>query len=306
MPGLDVEPLFIVGVSRSGTTLLRLMLDRHPRLAIPYEAHFIDDWLVRAASFGDLARDERFAALVDALLAEPIIALWNPVPARSAVLERARERSLAGALDALFGAYASSRGKERWGDKSDYVHALPDIAALFPRAQFVHILRDGRDVALSVNLMPWGPDDVITAARWWAHQACLLRRHGDALGRARYMECRFEELVREPERTLRAGCAFLGEEFAPRMLDPRATDAASIPLQRRAQHAGADQALDPARAEGWLTRMGTADVFWFERQARAALVEMGYEPADPQPVLHARAWAWMRAAVRRQLARLHP
>src|SRR5688572_28024490 len=104
MTGLDVHPLFLIGVSRSGTTLLRVMLDRHPRLAIPYEAHFVDDWIVRAPALGDLARDEKFAALVDALLAEPMVALWSAVPARDAVLSRAQERSLAGAVDALFAA----------------------------------------------------------------------------------------------------------------------------------------------------------------------------------------------------------
>jgi hypothetical protein len=300
------RPVFIVGVSRSGTTLLRMMLDRHPRLAIPYEAHFVDDWLERATSLGALDRDEQFAKLVDALLAEPMVALWDPPPTRTAVLARARKRSLAGALDALFGAYADSRGKDRWGDKSDYVDALPEIAELFPRAQFVHIIRDGRDVAASVNRMSWGPDDVITAAQWWSQQVRLLRRNGSTHGVARYHECHTEDLVGYPRRALQAVCTFLGEEFTPRLLDPQFNPRAAIPPHRQAQHAGADLAPDPSRAQAWRKTMRVADLYWFERHARAALLEFGYAPADPDPTKPARAWAWTRAFALRQLARMHP
>src|SRR4051794_27962840 len=128
---------FVVGCSRSGTTLLRALLDAHPLLAVPPESHF-----AVAPRLRRLGRD-------------PWFRLWGIEP------PDLRGLDVADAVRAVFAAYAAAQGKPRYADKTPhYVSHLPLLAERFPEARFVHVVRDGRDVALSLLEVPWGPDDV--------------------------------------------------------------------------------------------------------------------------------------------------
>ena len=188
---------FVVGCSRSGTTLLRAMLDAHPALAVPPESHFA------------LAPNVR--ALRRALRRDPWFALWG--------IEAPDLHGLgcADAVRAVFAAYAAARGKPRYADKTPhYVSHLPELAARFPEAQFVHVVRDGRDVALSLLEVPWGPDTLEDAARHWRRR--VLEGRDAGLPPDRYRELRYEALVADPERELRALAPWLGLDYAGAML----------------------------------------------------------------------------------------
>ena len=147
------------------------------------------------------------------------------------------------AIAAIYEAYADAAGKPRWGDKTPmYMRHLALLDELFPDAQYVHLIRDGRDAALSFLQMPEG-----TFTRTWAHPrtpaqfACLWRKEvGDAralgrrVGATRYHEVRYEALVAEPDATVRRICAFAGIPFEPAMLDyAGAVDVSSKPHQQR-------------------------------------------------------------------------
>ena len=152
---------FIVGVGRSGTTLLRLMLDAHPDLAIPTETHFIPALLQVVETTGD-----REAAL--RLLAGA--ATWPNLGVEIAAVAEAFSRldpfTPGGAARAVFGLYAEAQGKPRWGDKTPpYRASMSEIARALPEARFIHIIRDGRDVALSYRGLWFGPGDDIRYRR---------------------------------------------------------------------------------------------------------------------------------------------
>jgi len=85
---------------------------------------------------------------------------------------------VAGLISALYAEYAAAKGKPRWGDKSDYLDRLHIVNEMFPNAQFIHIIRDGSDVAHSALKLPWGPDDVVRAAEWWNEHVWVGRRVG--------------------------------------------------------------------------------------------------------------------------------
>jgi hypothetical protein len=271
------RPIFLVGIGRSGTTLLRLMLHHHPRIAIPYESHFIVKYHDALAQYGNLAEPDQRGRLVDDLLAEPMLAMWDHEFDRNRVLAEVSEPTLAGVLDALYGEYAAAHGKQRWGDKSDYLERLDVIHELFPCAQFVHIIRDGRDVARSVLKLPWGPDDIIRAAEWWNDHVWVARRMGAILGPSRYLEVRYEALVADPERELRRVCEFLGEDYAPEMLQYHETSASAIPEERRGQHQRVDRAPDPSRASSWRREMHPYDQALFNKFGGRMLNELGYD-----------------------------
>ena len=179
-------PIFIVGCQRSGTTLLRLMLDSHPAISCGPETRFL----------GDLEK----------VTGEH----WD----RMSLYGFPREewlRRIAAFFDSVHTDYARRRGKQRWADKTPrYALTLDFIDELFPDALIVHALRDGRDVVAS-HRDRWGYFSAVRAVEKWPRYVRTVRAKGAAVGPARYHEIRYEELVHRPEATLRGRLDFLGE-----------------------------------------------------------------------------------------------
>lgn len=273
-------PLLLLGVSRSGTTLLRVVLDRSPGLAVPDESFFVPL----------LARRHRGpvdpAAFLDDLGRLPALAAWGLSPAD--VAPRLRPGMAPGeAIAAIYEVHAERAGKPRWGDKTPmYMRHLPLLERLFPAAQYVHLIRDGRDAALSFLQMPPG-----TSTRTWAHPAgaaafaCLWRTEvaaaralGRRVGPARYLEVRYEDLVADPEAVVRRICGFARIPFAPEMLDyTGSVDVSAKPHQQRLRQA-------PTRGvRDWREELDADAARSFEAVAGDLLAELGYELLDPPP-----------------------
>ncbi len=270
-------PFCVIGIGRSGTTLLRLMLHNHPRIAIPYESHFIIDYCNRLEEYGNLDNDDNARLLIKNILNEPIIKMWDYIFDAERVLDNVKERSLRGIIDAIYREYAFSQGKERWGDKSDYLDRLDILSKVFPDAQFIHIIRDGRDVAGSVIKMPWGPSDVIEAAEWWNNHVWVAHRMGAVLGEKRYIEVFYEKLVENPEKELKRLCAFLDEEYSADMLNYHKRSGKSIPNDRKWQHYNVNASPNTSRAYSWKREMNPYDVAVFNKYAHKMLQELDYE-----------------------------
>jgi hypothetical protein len=267
-------PLIVLGVRRSGTTLLRVMLDRNAELAIPDESYFVPQLARRHPGTVDAA------AFVDDLRRMPTLVEWELPP--EAVARRLRPGRTSGeAIAAVFEAYAAARGKPRWGDKTPlYMQHLPLLERLFPAAQFVHLIRDGRDAALSFLSVPegimtegWGhPRDAAGFACQWATEVRAARALGARVGLARYLEVRYEALVAEPEAELRRVCSFAALEYDNAMLGyVGRTDSARKAHQQRLN--------EPPRVgvRSWQSEMAAADVAAFEAVAGDLLNELGYE-----------------------------
>jgi hypothetical protein len=271
-------PLVLLGVSRSGTTLLRVILDRSPGLAIPDESFFVPLLSRRHRGRVDAA------AFLDDVRRIPAVAGWGLAP--DEVAPRLRDGMPVGeAVAAIYEAYAEREGKPRWGDKTPmYMRHLRLLERLFPAAQYVHLVRDGRDAATSFLRMPEG-----TYTRTWAHPetaaafACLWRievEAASALGRRvgakRYHETRYEDLVADPERVVRAICDFAGLPFTQAMLEyPGAVDVSGKPHQQRL--------LSPPTVgvRDWREEMSADDARSFEAIAGDLLADLGYELLEP-------------------------
>jgi hypothetical protein len=283
----------IVGAPRSGTTLLRFMLDAHPLLAIPPETGF----LMQAAAIspgGFAARDSLFR-LVTAF--PPEAPTWDDFGLRRdeflAELESIEPFERADGFRAFYRLYASSQNKPRYGDKTPlYCEHLDTIRAVLPEARFLHIIRDGRDTALSLRPMWFAPgQDIASLAASWKRHVTRARLAG--WGDEDYLEVRFERLVTDTEAVLREVCEFVELPFdaamlryferAPQRLEQHvARHSASGELlvsheQRIEQHRLTVRPPAPERIYRWKDEMSAEEQVEFQEVAGELLGELGYE-----------------------------
>jgi hypothetical protein len=278
-------PFFIVGFQRSGTTLLRLMLDAHSRIAVPLDTTGL--WLhyfSRLAEYGDLWDGEALAHLVSDLLNEHRIRLWGLAATPGEITSRMSARTWPQVMSALYQAYAAERGKAFWGDKDPgNMKRIHVVNHWFPQAQFVHIVRDGRDACLSHQKQAFGHNLILPCAAAWREEVWWVRALGAVLGPARYFELRYEDLIAHPANELRKLCAFLDIAYEDAMLRYYETVDASIPDEKRHIWPLIDRPPKADNAELWKQRMPHALRICFEKRAGPVLAELGYETLRVPP-----------------------
>jgi Sulfotransferase family len=287
---------FVVGVPRSGTTLLRLMLDAHPQLAVPAETHFFPDLIERwhELTAAGAADDRIRAEVIDLITNHP---RWPELGvSEAAVAARLDEGDALGlpqALRSVGAAYALAAGKPRWGDKTPgYVMAMVPIHRALPEARFVHVIRDGRDVAVSLAGVGWGPGDAAGAAKLWSRRIRIARKQAADLPPGTYTEVRYEDLVTDPHAVLEELCRFLELPFSEEMLSyseggSRMLDAigdlgdpsggVKPAAERRRQHASAARPPSTDRIGRWRHDLSEDERRRFESIAGETLEELGYE-----------------------------
>jgi len=276
-PSLDPPPFFIVGAPRSGTTMLRLMLDAHPSISVPPESHFLIDLPRR------LGPDPSWETMVEGLRSDERFNEWGLDPDRvSEVLGELRgptERTWRGLFVAVFEAWARSRGAARWGDKTPiYAMHLTELFRLFPEAVVVHIVRDGRDVACSLRSMPWFDGDLHDAGRRWARTIAAARGSGPMHFGLRYHEIRYEALVEDPRAVLGSLMEAIGETLDERQLAFHERADEAIPEHRRAWHEQTSRPVNESAVGRWRTELDAAEVRVVEVACSPWLARLGYEP----------------------------
>ncbi|MBU0616156.1 MAG: sulfotransferase [Planctomycetes bacterium] len=290
-------PIFICGTGRCGTSWLQQVLSRHSRIfATRYEGRFAVApnglFEIRHEMLG-LPIIKRFKSYILGPCYRKLYRQGTPreyygglytdiefeelehlVSEYERQLRAGIDRATRTLLDGVYSSGMRKQGKSRWLEKTprNLVY-MKELRQLFPKCQFLHIIRDGRDVALSIveNFWPIGsnplanirfsdlPRTTKNAAGYWS---CLLDTAfalSAELPSDAYMEVRFEDLVCEPEPTLRKICDFLGERFEERLLKvPPKTD----------------------RLHRWREQFTKQDKADFKREAGEMLIKVGYEQDD--------------------------
>lgn len=267
-------PVLVLGVRRSGTTLLRVMLDRHSELAVPDESYFVPQLADRHLRHVD--PDE----FVDDLRRIDTLAEWD-VPLDKVRARLTERMPIGAAIATVYAVYAEERGKPRWGDKTPmYMQNLRLLERLFPDALFVHLIRDGRDAALSFLSMPKGlmtetwmqPRDPAAFAGQWRAEVKAAQRLGRRVGAERYLEVRYEELVGDVEAVLRRVSAFARLPYESGM----ANYAGNVDVSTK-PHQQSLRQPPTAGLRDWRLQMSPEDVGAFDRVAGDLLDELGYE-----------------------------
>ncbi|MDA8194932.1 MAG: sulfotransferase [Thermaerobacter sp.] len=286
------HPIFIVGMPRSGTTLLSMLLNRHETVWISPETHFLEEFLPIILHFPKLrARNEKLAA---ALAQNPLDRNFLQrfkreilgknftfsEPELNDLYQRAPRLSARDFFQAILEADAAKHGKRRWGEKTPYhLFYLPALKTLFPPAKFIHIKRDPRAVSLSTRTAwPRSESPAMLASEtcfsWQAHM-----RIGSAypsLYPDDYVEITFEDLVQHTERTLRRVCGFLALDFDPSMLREGREVDPNFHLSVEPWKAKALEPPDASRAAAWLTEMSADERLWFDRLIGTVMKAHGF------------------------------
>lgn len=283
-------PFFIVGNDRSGTTMLRLILDRGAEVAIPPESMFLGDFAAVRTGKIDLSSHDAATRFARNVWEHPKVALWNldgdaPVPAQG--LSHADTYRFS--VEAPYRAYARQHGKRRWGDKTPYyVLHIPEILGVWPDAKFVVLVRDGRDVALSVQKMPFGANNAFAAAETWAEGIRrgmrAQRQHPDNV-----LSVRYEDLVSNPEPHVRRVASFLGLTYTADMLRVEDTPKDKIVADQAAWFTNLWAGINEKSVGKWRREMSERDQRVFAAVAGPELAAWGYDLGEhvdgPLPVL---------------------
>jgi hypothetical protein len=289
--------LFIVGCPRSGTTLLQRLLDCHAQLAITPETHWIPRWFHDHQGKGITPDGRVSKKLLRKLSSHPRFAELGITPCKDHFRIKGEGRvSYARFVSSLFDLYGEQQGKPLVGDKTPgYARDVSTLHALWPEAKFVHLIRDGRDVVLSIlnwerarswkfgegaaRFRTWVEDPLLTAALWWEWHVRLARDAGGALGPSLYHELRYEELVDHPVDECRAVCDFLGvshDDALVRKYDER--------VRSNSGQIDKHPWLSIKRGlRDWQSQMTPADLGRFEAASGGLIEQLGYRRADPHP-----------------------
>jgi Sulfotransferase family len=283
LPDYRANPyVFVVGCPRSGTTLLQRMLDHHPQLVVANDSHFVTKAIRGAGAENPPLTPD----LVDRVCSYPRFGRLGISEATARRLATGAS-SYAAFVSTLYDELARLHGKPLAGEKTpDYVRRIPELHRLFPEARFVHLIRDGRDVALSAlewarpgkgpgRFALWAREPVAVCALWWKRFIRAGIREGRSLGQDHYMEVRFEDLVARPRETMEHIAGFLDLPLADEML---------------AFHEGRTR-VRPGRSvknawlpptpglRDWHSEMSQEHVELYEALVGDLLAELGYERA---------------------------
>lgn len=282
--GVAEAPVFIFGCPRSGTSLISRMLDAHPRLACPFESHLYNTFYPWLKYYSDLSQSGGRRRLVNDILCTQVMRDWTPPPDANRTFDAIKHHDFHGVVDALMTIWTQNADKKRWIEKTP-AHGLMwrTIREGFPNMKVIHMVRDGRDVALSTMASRFSTRHILVAAGKWRRYLDEMTQAREALGSDQFMELHYESLVTDAERQLKRICDFLGEAYAPAMLDYHHR---KVSYQTDARNnENLNQPIQLANTEKWRTRMSSRDQRLFEAIAGDCLTRYGYPRAAPQAVL---------------------
>ena len=235
---LSDQPIFIVGCERSGTTILRLMLNEHSRIALPPQTKFSRKLYKRRLLFGNLVIKENRKKIIQWMLERKNNTKLIDLKLDDKVLEKIWNKctTLGAIIASVFQQYSLERNKPRWGDKRPYyIRYITQLFRLYPDAQIIHVVRDGHDCLASLKKMPWWGKNVIFSMLNWRH-AIRIGSNTANVYKNQFMEIRYEDLIKEPESQLEQICEFLNESYEPEMINFHLNAQQNIPEYKKPWH----------------------------------------------------------------------
>ncbi len=285
--------VFMIGTQRSGSNLLRLMVNQASTIAAPHPPHILERFAPLLPAYGNLQDEAAFERLVDDVLrlVEVNPVAWGVDFDRGDIRRRCRDNSLVAVFGAVMDRMAEAQGKPDWMCKSlANVHFLPEIERYFAdEARYLYLYRDGRDVCLSFLKAVVGEKTAYHVARQWHHEQQLAIACGRRVPASQFLALSYEELTSNPESTLRLLCRWLGIEFHSSMLEFHRSEEASRTAASGRMWENVKKPVMASNTRKWLAELTRDQLIDFESVAGASLQELGYDlaiPVDPARPRH--------------------
>jgi len=263
-------------MGRSGTTLLRMMLNSHSKIAIAPETHFFRLFWANRYKYGDLNNDNNFKKLWNDLIKCKYfndLKLKNPQKIYEDLFNG--ERSYKAIFERLLKEYANQNNKLRWGEKTPgHLEYLETILSFFPFAKIIHIIRDPRDVALSYKKVPWGTKDVFSTARWW-NRYINISKKWSLQSNISFLEIKYEDLIIKPKETLKIVCSFIEEDFEEQMLNFHLCSKQYM-VKDEPWKEGVLKPLTVSNIGKWKKELSKWEIEQIEVKCRRNMIEKGY------------------------------
>lgn len=271
----------MIGTQRSGSNLLRLMLNQIDGVAAPHPPHILQRIMPLLPHYGDLSQGDSFRLLVDDVCR---LVELNPVPwdgvtlNRDDVVARCKEQSLVAVFFAVYDILAETWGAEHWCCKSlANVKYLPEINSYSNDAKFIYLYRDGRDVALSFQKAVVGEKHIYHIANAWAKSQRLALQMRDILGADRFYSISYEDLVADSEGSLKGLCKFMGREYTPDLLNFHQSSEATNAASSSSLWGNVTKPIMKKNTKKFLKKATEEEIAIFELVAGDVLDALGYE-----------------------------
>ncbi len=224
-----MNPIFIIGTERSGTNLIRLILNSHPNIAIPHPPHILKNFSKLEPLYSDLKKDINYKRLIKDVI--KMVDLhpypWEIKIDKDKIFNSAKERNLINIFFAIYDQYLESTNKKRWGCKSTFmINHVALIRYYYPQAKFIYMVRDGRDVAVSAKKSIFNHYSVYYVAKLWKEEQQIGIYWLNKISMNDILLVRYEDLLNDSEKSVKSVCYFLNEPYEKNMLNFFKTDEA--------------------------------------------------------------------------------
>lgn len=217
-----IQPIQIIGTQRSGSNLLRVMLNELSEVAAPHPPHILKTFLPLVSEYGDLSDKGNFKLLVDDVcrFVECNPVEWDGVRFdRQSVLSSCLQPTLLEVFRVVYEKMAHSHGAKFWCCKSMVnAHYFTDLENSGIKPFYIHLLRDGRDVALSFRKVAVGDKHFFHLAKKWKEDQEASRKVIETVGPKRGIKVHYEELISNPEAVMKRICDLIGVPYSDRVL----------------------------------------------------------------------------------------
>jgi len=275
-------------------------------MAVPPETRFLMPAYYKRRSYGDLRDASRREALAEWIAGDRSTKFRELKIDKDEFIRQCVDGpgSLGSIIGTAFRMYAARFDKPRWGDKRpSYVKHTDLLLRLFPDAQFIHLIRDGRDCVASLKEMPWYTLDSFHAVSTWAEAIDAGGRLRRTLSEDSYLELRYEDLTDDPATELKKLCAFLDEDFAPSMVSPREAASVAVP-EHKVWHSNTHGEVTRSRVGSWAKRLEPWEIALCEHMLGDRLEANGYELTGAVPAAREHVAVCQKTMQRRRASRL--
>ncbi|NEZ56156.1 sulfotransferase family protein [Adonisia turfae] len=288
-PMQTLNPIFLVGCPRSGTTLLQQMLDAHPDVAIAPETHFIRNFWLKREHYGDLAEDANYQVLLHAIADIPEFAEMELDLSTFQDAAQTLDRSYAALFTLLLEQFRQGRNTQIVGEKTpNHLLYMQTLQTFFPKARFIHIIRDPRAVINSWKTVPWSTGSVGGDAEVWRRYMATARQSPPDNGAI--FTLHYEQLISASEDCLKKLCNFLELSFDASMLDYHTQQSKRVNVNREPWKGNAVRPVNNKSLNRWQTELSTLEIATIEAVASSEMCQLGYKTQSASwPLLKANA-----------------